>query len=140
MDYAVCNALQYKSDGLTRAIVIYDIACQFFRNFFTRVPQYGSLQLQDWQELIPCVGKWHLSAHIPSCFTRHSLNFVKGAGQQDGEILETLWAEFNKVSVAARTMSKAHRSEVYDDHMRDWNWQKIVGMGNRHHISSIQSI
>ncbi|KAI6112734.1 hypothetical protein F5141DRAFT_1214028 [Pisolithus sp. B1] len=38
-----------------------------------------------------------------------SLNFVKGAGHLDGEILETL-------------------QEVYDDHMRDSNWKKLVGL------------
>jgi len=26
-------------------------------------------------------------------------------------------------------MSKAHRAEVDDDHMRDSNWKKLVGMG-----------
>jgi len=128
MDYSICNALQHKSEGLSWALLIYDIACQFYRNFFARVEQSKSLELQEWEVFIPAVGKWHLSAHIPSCFARHSLNFVWGAGQQDGEILETLWAEFNKVSTNARTMSKAHRAEVYDDHMRDSNWQKIVGM------------
>jgi len=45
------------------------------------------------------------------------------------EILETLWSEFNKVSASVHSMSKAHRAEVYDDHMRDSNWKKLVGMG-----------
>jgi len=34
---------------------------------------------------------------------KFSLNFVQGAGQLDGEILETLWSEFNKVSASARS-------------------------------------
>jgi len=75
------------------------------------------------------VGKFHLAAHVPSCFAKFSLNFVQGAGQLVWEILETLWSEFNKVSAIARSMSKAHRAEVYDDHMRDSNWKKLVGMG-----------
>jgi hypothetical protein len=128
MDYSICQALQYRTDGLQRALVIYDIACQFFRNFSTRVEHNSLLTLGEWQEFIPAIGKWHLSAHIPSCFARYSLNFIEGAGQQDGEILETLWAEFNKISTSARAMSKAHRAEVYDDHMRDSNWKKLVGM------------
>jgi len=41
-------------------------------------------------DLIPAVGKFHLAAHVPSCFAKFSLNFVQGAGQLDGEILETL--------------------------------------------------
>ena len=45
-----------------------------------------------------------------------------------------LWAEFNKVSTNARSMSKAHRSEVFNDHMRDLNWKKLVGMGKQYTI------
>ena len=57
-----------------------------------------------------------------------SLYFVLGAGQLDGEILETLWAEFNKISSSAGAMSGSHRREVYDDHMWDSNWKKLVGI------------
>jgi hypothetical protein len=55
--------------------------------------------------------------------------FLKGAGHIDGEILETLWASFNKISPSARLMTLAHRQELYDDHMRDSNWKKLVGIG-----------
>ena len=47
----------------------------------------------------------------------------------DGEIMETLWSGMNKVSVAARSMTKAHRQETLDDYMRDSNWKKTVGIG-----------
>jgi len=57
------------------------------------------------------------------------LNFVQGAGKLDGELLETLGSDFNKVSASVHSMSKAHRAELYDDHMRDSNWKKLVGMG-----------
>jgi hypothetical protein len=129
MDYSICEALQHNTQGLQSALVIYDIACQWTRHFRDRVSRNTFLQLGDWANLVAAVGKFHLSAHIASCFPRFSLNFIHGAGQQDGEILETLWAEFNKLSSSARTMSKAHRAEVFDDHMRDSNWQKLVGMG-----------
>ena len=76
---------------------------------------------------IAVVGKFQLAAHVPRCFARFSLNFFQGTGWLDGEILETLWSEFNKVSASAHSMSKAHRAEVYDDHMRDSNWKKLVG-------------
>ncbi|KAI6014702.1 hypothetical protein EDC04DRAFT_2870634 [Pisolithus marmoratus] len=88
-----------------------------------------SLLLPPVLEIIPAVGKFHLAAHKLSCFPRYSLNFIKGAGHLDGEILETLWAPFNKISPTARSMSQAHRQEVYDDHMRDSNWKKLVGIG-----------
>jgi hypothetical protein len=131
MDYSICNALQYGSGQLSQALVVYDIACQWSCHFKERVAQSSFLTLKEWRMFIAAVGKFHLSAHVPQCFPRFSLNFVHGTGQQDGEILETLWAEFNKVSTSARTMSKAHRTEVYDDHMLDSNWKKLIGMSEQ---------
>ncbi|KAG1729111.1 uncharacterized protein EDB91DRAFT_1085887 [Suillus paluster] len=93
-----------------------------------RVAESQGLSVPENMQIIPAVGKFHLSAHKLACFARYSLNFVQGAGHVDGEILETLWAPFNKISPTARSMSHAHRQEVLDDHMRDSNWKKIVGI------------
>jgi Kyakuja-Dileera-Zisupton transposase len=80
-------------------------------------------------KILGAVGKFHLADHVDSCFAKWSLNFMKGAGHIDGEIMETLWSGMNKVSGAARSMSKAHRQETLDDYMRDANWKKIVRIG-----------
>ncbi|KAI6161829.1 hypothetical protein EDD17DRAFT_1480227 [Pisolithus thermaeus] len=127
-DYSICNALSYHSENITTALVIYDVGCQWSVNFRSQVKSSSSLFLPSGLEIIPAVGKFHLAAHKLSCFPRYSLNFVKGAGHLDGEILETLWAPFNKISPTARSMTQAHRQEVYDDHMRDSNWKKLVGI------------
>ncbi|KAI5987586.1 hypothetical protein EDC04DRAFT_2518722, partial [Pisolithus marmoratus] len=127
-DYSICNALGYHSESTTKALVIYDVGCQWSINFRSRVKNSPSL-LPPALEIVPAVGKFHLAAHKLSCFPRYSLNFIKGAGHLDREILETLWAPFNKISPTARSMTQAHRQEVYDDHMRDSNWKKLVGMG-----------
>ncbi|KAI6014642.1 hypothetical protein EDC04DRAFT_2953252 [Pisolithus marmoratus] len=116
-------------ESITKALVIYDVGCQWSINFRSRVKNSPSLLLPPALEIVPAVGKFHLAAHKLSCFPRYSLNFIKGAGHLDGEILETLWAPFNKISPTAKSMTQAHRQEVYDDHMRDSNWKKLVGMG-----------
>jgi Kyakuja-Dileera-Zisupton transposase len=131
MDYSICQALSYETNPIGSALIIYDVACQWFLNFHRCVQDNPFLSLGPISDLIPAVGKFHLAAHVPSCFAKFSLNFVQGAGQLDGEILETLWSEFNKVSTSARSASKAHRSEIYDDHMRDSNWKKLVDMGKQ---------
>ncbi|KAG6377669.1 hypothetical protein JVT61DRAFT_14434 [Boletus reticuloceps] len=128
IDYSVCQALAYHSAGLKRALVVYDVACQWSINFHRQVESYNILSLPSEMDIVPTVGKFHLSAHKPTCFPRFSLMFIPGAGHVDGEILETLWAPFNKISPSARAMSLAHRQEVYDDHMRDLNWKKLVGL------------
>ncbi|KAI6126959.1 hypothetical protein F5141DRAFT_1200632 [Pisolithus sp. B1] len=127
-DYSICNALGYGSERITKALVIYDVGCQWSVNFWSRVKNSPSLLLPPALEIVPAVGKFHLAAHKLSCFPRYSLNFVKGAGHLDGEILETLWAPFNKISPTAMSMTQAHRQEVYDDHIRDSNWKKLVGL------------
>jgi hypothetical protein len=80
-------------------------------------------------KLFAAVGKFHLGAHVLECFWEFSLNFIEGAGQVDGEILETLWASLDKVVGSTRNMSRAHRQEVLDDYMNDSNWKKLVGAG-----------
>ena len=129
VDYSICNALNYCTEDLTDTLLIYDIGCQWWINFLSRLRQSETLSIPEQMKLIVAVGSFHLGAHIPECFVLFSLHFVLGAGQLDGEILETLWAAFNKISPSARSMSKAHRWEVYDDHMQDSNFKKLVGMG-----------
>ncbi|KAN0088255.1 hypothetical protein V8E55_005312 [Tylopilus felleus] len=126
VDYSICQAVSYKSQDMQRAIIIYDVACQWHKNFSTRINNCAALSWLEEMEITPAIGKFHLSAYKPYCFPRFSLMFLKGAGHVDGEILETLWASFNKISPSVRSMTLAHRQELYDDHMRDSNWKKLV--------------
>ena len=115
MDYSIFSALAYHTEPINSALIIYDVACQWSINFHPCVQNSHFLSLPYITDVIPVVGKCHLAAHVPRCFARFSLYFVQGAGQLDGEILETLWSEFSMVSAIACSMSKAHRGELYDD-------------------------
>lgn len=130
VDYSVCNALNYNSQGLPESLVVYDVMCQYLVNFQNRLKDVSYyLELDPEVKLLGAIGKFHLADHVDSCFSQWTLNFMKGAGHIDGEIMETLWSGMNKVSGAARSMSKAHRQECLDDYMRDSNWKKTVGIG-----------
>jgi Kyakuja-Dileera-Zisupton transposase len=130
VDYAVCGGLSFNSDGLPESVLIYDVNCQYFVHFDERIldAKYF-LQLDPNMKLFGAIGKFHLADHVDGCFSKWTLNFMKGVGHIDGEIMETLWSGMNKVSGAARSMSKAHRQETLDDYMRDSNWKKTVGIG-----------
>lgn len=128
IDYAVCQSLS-SMESDCRVITIYDVACQWSRKFRRRVDASNYLDFPLEMTIVPAVGKWHLGAHILECFPKYSLNFIKGVGQVDGEILETLWSITNKVAGTTRAMGKSHRSEVLDDNMYDSNWKKWTGMG-----------
>ena len=130
INYSVCNALNFNSDGLRESLVIYDVMCQYatnFNNCIHKVSDY--LSLDPEMKFLGAVRKFHLANHVDSCFAPWTLNFMQGAGHIDGEILETLWSGMNKVSGPARSMSKAHWQETLDDYMRDANWKKTVGIG-----------
>jgi hypothetical protein len=128
IDYAICQALSRGTHGLKTSLLIYDVVCQWWKHFAYRVEKSNTLNVPNDMSIIPAIGKFHLGGHIPECFSIFSLNFIEGAGQQDGEILETLWSSLNKVSGSIRAMTKAHRQEVLDAYMRDSNWKKLVGM------------
>jgi len=130
VDYSVCGALNFKSYGLREMLLAYDVNCQYLVKFDDRLEGASDfLFLHPDVKLLGAIGKFHLADHVDSCYSKWTLNFMKGAGHIDGEIMETLWSGMNKVSGAARSMSKAHRQETLDDYMRDSNWKKTVGIG-----------
>lgn len=126
MDYSIVQAMNYNSIGLEEYSVIYDLVCKWGVHFEGRMAASNTLFLPTFMKLLKAVGKFHLGAHILSCFYKHSLNFITGTGQVDGEIIETLWSGLNRVSSTARAMTKSHRREVLDDYMRDSNWKKLT--------------
>jgi hypothetical protein len=130
VDYSVCNGLNFNSSGLLESLLVYDVNCQYLVHFDDRLEDVSDYLSRDPEiKLLGAIGKFHLADHVDSCFCKWTLNFMKGAGHIDGEIMETLWSGMNKVSGAARSMSKAHRQETLDDYMRDSNWKKTVGIG-----------
>ena len=128
MDYAICQALKYHSEGLPFGDVLYDIACQWFVHFLERVEKGEYIGVPLEMAIDAFVGKFHLGAHIRECFVMFSLNFAKGLGIIDGEIMETIWAHLNKAAPSTRVMSKAHRQQMLDNHMREVNWRKLIGL------------
>jgi hypothetical protein len=129
VDYAVCNALQQAASS-KKALVVYDVVCQWSRNFRARVARCPALSLPAELSLSYGIGDFHLHGHIPECFPRFSLANIPGAGIIDGEIVETLWSVLNHISPSTRNASLAHRAELLNDHMNYSNWKKLTMMGN----------
>jgi hypothetical protein len=110
MDYSICQAAKYHT-GLTEnqlnILLVYDIICQWAKYFIDRVEQCNGLEASEHQEWLLAIGKFHLAVHVKSCFWRHSLNFMAGVGQLEGEIMETCWSPFNAFAMMARSMGTA---------------------------------
>src|ERR1700678_324054 len=107
VDYSVCNALNFNSDGLQEGLVIYDVMCQYMVNFEDRIQDLSDYLCRDPEmKVLGAIAKFHLADHVDSCFSKWTLNFMKGAGHIDGEIMETLWSGMNKVSGVGTSMVK----------------------------------
>jgi len=126
MDYALSQALNYKTDGISRAITFYDINCQYNRHLQDRIASSTYLSIPVGMDIIPGIGLWHVHGHQDSCYVRYASNFIHGTGRIDGEIMETLWASLNIISPSARGMGTPHHKEVLDYQMNDCNFMKMI--------------
>ena len=130
IDYAFCRALKNTgAEGAPCCIVVYDVNCQYFKNFQKWVQESPFLEVHPGLIIIPGIGLSHVHRHQLVCLARFLLTFIVGAGQSDGEILETLSSTLNHVGRISWTMTLAHQTEVLDAHMGDNNWKKLVNMG-----------
>ncbi|KIJ10833.1 hypothetical protein PAXINDRAFT_16227 [Paxillus involutus ATCC 200175] len=141
MDYALCHALG-KLEGMPRAAIIYDIACQFNVHFSARVSRSDYLKFSDTIQIIWGIGLFHIHGHQDVCLSRYSPDLIPGIGKVDGEVLETLWSQLNEICGSTRSMTAAHRREVLNDHMLDSNRKKmlnIVQSLSRKYIQALQA-
>ncbi len=128
MDYIIHWIFAFLS-GLTQVLLIYDIMCQYIKRLQERFEKSQYLSMPAGLNILGGIGQFHVHGHIPRCFPRFSLNFIRYAGIQDGEIIETLWNKINGIAGSTRGMSSAHRHELIDDRMNDSNWMKLTRIG-----------
>lgn len=62
--------------------------------------------------------------------------YMPGGAHFYGEQAESTWAEFNQLGGRTRQMNSGHRHDVIDEHIHNWNWEKICGM--REYITSTE--
>ena len=117
--------------GIPWLLVLYDIMCQYSVNLRRRFTESPALSWpQTLKTFLTGIGQFNIHGHRASCFARYSVNFILGAGYQDGEILETLWMPLGAAARGALGMTLFHRREVIDDHMNHSNWTKVTRIGS----------
>ena len=119
--------------GVTWLTIVasYDIACQFFKNFWARMiglPPHLHLKLAQ-DKVIPKIPKAHIEAHGKDCHAVYSFNYTKGAGRTDGEAIERAWSNLNGSAPANKEMTPNARQETMADHCGSSNWLKCVNTG-----------
>ena len=128
MDYCFNGALSKVAKD-SSVLLMYDINCQYCVHLQERFRDSRYLHIPRGVRITYGIGLWHVHGHKRICFARHSPNFIHGAAQADGEIIETVWADLNEISGSTRTMTAANRKETLDDHLNDMNWKKLTRMG-----------
>ncbi|KIK46869.1 hypothetical protein CY34DRAFT_21730 [Suillus luteus UH-Slu-Lm8-n1] len=98
------------------------------KHLLRRVDESLHLSIPSNMNIIPGIGLWHVHSHQDKCFVRYASNFIPGAAQIDGEIMETLWAPLNIISPSTRGMSTPHRQECLDYQMNNCNFMKMIRM------------
>ena len=64
-------------------------------------------------------------------------NFTKGVGCTDGEAPECGWAEVNLLAESTKEMGPGSCRDMLDAHFGDYNWRKVVGMGESYFFFQI---
>jgi hypothetical protein len=97
MDYILFMSLA-RVMQLIRFYISCDIACQWFKNLFTRMGIFNSdLQFRRGEQyLVFLVPKFHLPAHIEACNLVFSFNLTPFVGRTDREAPERGWADTNQ--------------------------------------------
>ncbi|KAK0474993.1 hypothetical protein EDD18DRAFT_1367412 [Armillaria luteobubalina] len=129
MDYALLKSLM--TDMPKSVIISYDIGCQWHKNLWKQIEQYGpelALPIKP-DNVIILVPKFHLPAHISECQEEFSFNLEPKVGTSDGEAPERGWAASNLVASSTKEMGPGSRRDTLDDHWGDNNWRKCVNIG-----------
>ncbi|KAK0493265.1 hypothetical protein EDD18DRAFT_1310625 [Armillaria luteobubalina] len=128
MDYFALSTLT--CDTPPWLVISYNIACQWHKNFFSRIGQYP-YELRPHQSernILYLVPKFHLPTHILPCRNNFSFNYSAKVGRTDGEAPERGWAATNALANSTKEMGPGSRRDTLDDHFGDYNWQKIIIM------------
>ncbi|KAJ7791737.1 hypothetical protein B0H14DRAFT_2395344 [Mycena olivaceomarginata] len=132
MDW-IAASIMIAKDPRLRKIISYDIVCQWWINLKKRLlllpaAVRWTLILGLIRFVIP---KLHIKGHKIPCQDHYSLELVPGSAQTDGEGIERPWAHIGGVGSSTKEMGPGSREDTLNGHWGSWNWQKLVGIGER---------
>ncbi|KAJ7736633.1 hypothetical protein B0H16DRAFT_1466534 [Mycena metata] len=124
IDWIFACILKHKDPRL-RKIISYDIVCQWWVNLKSRLKALPPLvrlvlAMRLLRFVIP---KMHIHSHTMACQLEFSLNLVPG--------IERPWAHIGGIATSTREMGPGSREDTLNSHWSFWNWQKLLGLGER---------
>ncbi|KAG1856166.1 hypothetical protein F4604DRAFT_1685567 [Suillus subluteus] len=132
MDYAICNALSYNTDGLSRAFTFYDVNCQYYKHLQQRVDESLHLTIPSGMEIVPGIRSLARSwpprqmlrpgnTKRPNKAVRESTEaFEKLNDAADLEMVQ--WWEAEENEVQACLMTDPSAMDIYDVQVAQGTW------------------
>ncbi|KAF8209183.1 hypothetical protein K438DRAFT_1572996 [Mycena galopus ATCC 62051] len=109
-------------------ILSYDIACQYGKNFWSRMeslPEAMRLVIERSRVWFK-VPNFHLPPHKPPCHSPYSFHYMWGAGRTHGETVEQNWEFTNGAAASTKMMGVGTRHATLEDLFGFHNWRRLV--------------
>ncbi|KAJ6506688.1 hypothetical protein C8R45DRAFT_816824 [Mycena sanguinolenta] len=111
-------------------ILSYDIACQYGKNFWSRMPTLP-IEMRLPTTFSPDrvwfkVPNFHLPPHKPQCHSAYSFHWMWGAGRTHGETVEQNWEFTNGAAASTKMMGPGTRHATLEDLFGFHNWRRLV--------------
>ncbi|KAJ6451151.1 hypothetical protein C8R45DRAFT_848553 [Mycena sanguinolenta] len=109
-------------------ILSYDIACQYGKNFWRRMPGLPAelhITLPESRVWFK-VPNFHLPPHKPPCHSPFSFHWMWGAGRTHGETVEQNWEFTNGAAASTKMMGMGTRHATLEDLFGFHNWRRLV--------------
>ncbi|KAJ7474959.1 hypothetical protein FB451DRAFT_1397828 [Mycena latifolia] len=110
-------------------ILFYDIACQYGKNFWSRMavlPAGFMIVVAEQVRVWFKVPNFHLPPHKPPCHLPYSFHWMWGAGRTHGETVEQNWEFTNGAAASTKMMGVGTRHSTLEDLFGFHNWRRLV--------------
>lgn len=111
-------------------VVSYDIACQYYKNFWQRMaamPEHLRLSIPQ-EDIWWMVPNFHLPPHEPPCHSPYSFHYMPGAGLTHGEGVEQNWSFSNGAAASTKLMGPGSRHATLEDVFGFHNYDRQLAM------------
>ncbi|KAJ7129684.1 hypothetical protein C8R44DRAFT_872918 [Mycena epipterygia] len=103
-------------------ILSYDIACQYSKNFWTRMFHIPVSKLRVWFK----IPNFHILGHKEGCHAAYSFHWMWGAGRTHSETVEQNWEFTNGAASSTKMMGLGSCASTLEDLFGFHNWRRIV--------------
>jgi hypothetical protein len=113
-------------------ILSYDIACQYSKNFWTRMKDLPEAMHLDPKKTTVWfkVPNFHILGHKWPCHSPFSFHWMWGAGMTDGEVVEQNWEFLNGAAGSTKMMGPGGRHAWLEGLFTFHNWMRTVSYRN----------